>query len=123
MENNEKRPKRPRISESRVTLESQDTGRPMTDNAQVEDNEQRPYRPYNRPQQGGYNRQYNSGFNRPYNNYNRAQGEGAEGQAEGERPQQSGRSDAHGSSRSSPCPRGSQTPTGRRWCRSRSRGR
>lgn len=88
MENNEKRPKRPRISESRVTLESQDTGRPMTDNAQVEDNEQRPYRPYNRPQQGGYNRQYNSGFNRPYNNYNRAQGEGAEGQAEVERPQQ-----------------------------------
>ncbi len=88
MENNEKRPKRPRISESRVTLDPQDSTRPMVENAQAEDNEQRPYRPYNRPQQGGYNRQYNNGYNRPYNNYNRTQGDGAEGQAEGERPQQ-----------------------------------
>ena len=89
MENNEKRPKRPRISESRVTLESQDTNRPMAENAQAEDNEQRPYRPYNRPQQGGYNRPYNEGYNRPYNNpYNRVQDDGVEGQAEGERPQQ-----------------------------------
>ena len=68
MENNEKRPKRPRISESRVTLDPQDSTRPMVENAQAEDNEQRPYRPYNRPQQGGYNRQYNNGYNRPYNN-------------------------------------------------------
>lgn len=88
MENNEKRPKRPRISESRVTLDPQDSTRPMVENAQAEDNEQRPYRPYNRPQQGGYNRQYNNGYNRPYNNYNRTQGDDAEGQAEGERPQQ-----------------------------------